>query len=121
MIRATKSLRELSRSIMSGLESFSSCTFPPNFLSCIFCGIVCVNTTPVTGLRWWRTPTYLLNLAQDEVGLKEWLTSLRTAHKCSLELLANMARKAGKIYGTDLDSNNRHHSSPVASRSANGN
>lgn len=58
---------------------------------------------------------------QDEVGLKEWLTSLRTAHKCSLELLANMARKAGKIYGTDLDSNNRHHSSPVASRSANGN
>jgi hypothetical protein len=58
---------------------------------------------------------------QDEIGLKEWLTSLKTAHKCSLELLANMARKAGKIYGTDLDSNNRHHNSPVASRSANGN
>jgi len=58
---------------------------------------------------------------QDEIGLKEWLTSLKTAHKCSLELLANMARKAGKIYGTDLDSNNLYHNSPVASRSANGN
>jgi len=62
--------------------------------------------------------------SQDEIGLKEWLTSLRSAHKCSLELLANMARKAGKIYGTDLESNNRlhgHSNSPVASRSANGN
>ncbi len=62
---------------------------------------------------------------QDEIGLKEWLLSLRSAHKGSLELLANMARKAGKIYGTDLDSNNRqlthhHHSSPMASRSSNG-
>ena len=61
---------------------------------------------------------------QDEIGLKEWLLSLRTAHKNSLELLANMARKAGKIYGTDRESNNRQQSfqnSPVASRSANGN
>jgi len=60
---------------------------------------------------------------QDEIGLKEWLLSLRTAHKNSLELLANMARKAGKIYGTDRESNNRQQSfqnSPVASRS-NGN
>jgi len=61
---------------------------------------------------------------QDEIGLKEWLLSLRAAHKNSLELLANMARKAGKIYGTDRGSNNRPQSfqnSPVASRSANGN
>jgi len=61
---------------------------------------------------------------QDEIGLKEWLLSLRTAHKNSLELLANMARKAGKIYGTDRESNNRQQTfqnSPVASRSANGN
>lgn len=61
---------------------------------------------------------------QDEIGLKEWLLSLRAAHKNSLELLANMARKAGKIYGTDRESNNRPQSfqnSPVASRSANGN
>ena len=40
-------------------------------------------------------------ILQDEIGLKEWATSLRTAHKMSLELLSNMARKAGKIYGTD--------------------
>lgn len=60
---------------------------------------------------------------QDEIGLKEWLLSLRSAHKGSLELLANMARKAGKIYGTDLEANNRqltHHNSPIASRSTNG-
>ncbi|XP_057381863.1 G protein-coupled receptor kinase 1-like isoform X1 [Daphnia carinata] len=60
---------------------------------------------------------------QDEIGLKEWLHSLRTAHKGSVELLANMARKAGKIYGTDLDANNRQltlHNSPLASRSTNG-
>jgi beta-adrenergic-receptor kinase len=55
--------------------------------------------------------------------LKEWLHSLRTAHKGSVELLANMARKAGKIYGTDMDANNRQltqHNSPLASRSTNG-
>lgn len=40
-------------------------------------------------------------LPQDEIGLKEWALSLRSAHKCSAELLASMARKAGKIYGTD--------------------
>lgn len=38
---------------------------------------------------------------QDEIGLKEWAISLRSAHKCSQELLASMAKKAGKIYGTD--------------------
>lgn len=60
---------------------------------------------------------------KDEIGLKEWLHSLRTAHKGSVELLANMARKAGKIYGTDMDANNRQltlHNSPLASRSTNG-
>merc|ERR1719266_2925444 len=37
----------------------------------------------------------------DEIGLKEWSSSLRTAHKCSFELLSSLAKKAGKIYGTD--------------------
>ncbi|XP_076069167.1 G protein-coupled receptor kinase 1 isoform X1 [Oratosquilla oratoria] len=37
----------------------------------------------------------------DEIGLKEWSLSLRSAHRMSQELLSNMARKAGKIYGTD--------------------
>ena len=36
----------------------------------------------------------------DEIGLKEWSLSLRSAHKCSLELLSSLAKKAGKIYGT---------------------
>ena len=36
----------------------------------------------------------------DEIGLKEWSVSLRTAHKCSTELLSGLAKKAGKIYGT---------------------
>lgn len=40
---------------------------------------------------------------QDEIGLKEWALSLRSAHKCSLELLGSMAKKAGKIYGTERD------------------
>jgi len=35
----------------------------------------------------------------DEIGLKEWSASLRTAHKCSVELLSGL-KKAGKIYGT---------------------
>jgi beta-adrenergic-receptor kinase len=36
----------------------------------------------------------------DEIGLKEWSVSLRTAHKCSQKLLAGLAKKAGRIYGT---------------------
>ena len=38
----------------------------------------------------------------DEIGLKEWSISLRTALKCSHELLSGL-KKAGKIYGTTAD------------------
>ena len=44
--------------------------------------------------------------SQDEIGLKEWVLSLRSAHKTSLDMLGKMAKKAGKIYGTELDSAN---------------
>lgn len=44
-------------------------------------------------------------LLQDEIGLKEWAFSLRSAHKKSQELLGSMARKAGKIYGSERDAN----------------
>lgn len=54
---------------------------------------------------------------QDEIGLKEWLTSLKSTHKLSQELLSSMAKKAGKIYGTD--SNNRN--AIIATRNTNGN
>lgn len=40
----------------------------------------------------------------DEIGLKEWSSQLRIAHKCSFELLSSLAKKAGKIYGTDSSS-----------------
>ncbi|PBC27456.1 G protein-coupled receptor kinase [Apis cerana cerana] len=39
----------------------------------------------------------------DEISLKEWALSLRSAHKCSMEMLGSMAKKAGKIYGTERD------------------
>ena len=45
----------------------------------------------------------ICTLLQNEIGLKEWASSLRTAHEMSLELLKNMARKAGKIYGAGAD------------------
>lgn len=35
--------------------------------------------------------------------MKEWALSLRSAHKLSQELLGSMAKKAGKIYGTERD------------------
>lgn len=44
-----------------------------------------------------------LPLLQDEIGLKEWALSMRSAHKLSQELLGSMAKKAGKIYGTDRE------------------
>lgn len=40
---------------------------------------------------------------QDEISLKEWHTSMRTAHKVSSELLQRMGRKAIKIYGVNHD------------------
>ncbi|KAK0421219.1 hypothetical protein QR680_015121 [Steinernema hermaphroditum] len=39
----------------------------------------------------------------DEISLKEWHTSLRTAHRVSSELLQRMGRKAIKIYGVNHD------------------
>lgn len=63
---------------------------------------------------------FFLLFFQDEIGLNEWSISLRNAHKHTLELLSSMARKAGKIYGADIDSNSKN--SPVVNRerSANG-
>ncbi|XP_063972850.1 G protein-coupled receptor kinase 1 [Diachasmimorpha longicaudata] len=52
----------------------------------------------------------------DEISLKEWSLSLRSAYKNSMEMLGNMARKAGKIYGTERDA-----VIPPIQRSANGN
>uniref|UniRef100_F1KWC8 G protein-coupled receptor kinase n=1 Tax=Ascaris suum TaxID=6253 RepID=F1KWC8_ASCSU len=40
---------------------------------------------------------------QDEISLREWHTSLRTAHRVSSELLQRMGRKAIKIYGINHD------------------
>lgn len=57
---------------------------------------------------------------QDEIGLKEWALSLRSAHKCSQELLGSMAKKAGKIYGTEREGNNKT-AIIAAQRNANGN
>ena len=37
----------------------------------------------------------------DEIGLKEWSTSLQSAYKNSNELFSGLAKKAGKIYGAD--------------------
>ncbi|UYV84956.1 ADRBK2 [Cordylochernes scorpioides] len=54
----------------------------------------------------------------DEIGLKEWLLSLKQTYKNSQELLSSMARKAGKIYGTERNS---VLSSAVSRASTNGN
>ena len=37
----------------------------------------------------------------DEIGLKEWANSLYSAYQKSHELFSGLAKKAGKIYGTD--------------------
>lgn len=55
---------------------------------------------------------------QDEIGLKEWALSLRTAHKTSQELLNSVAKKAGKIYGTGKEQKLSHVNN---ARNANGN
>ena len=47
----------------------------------------------------------LLYLFKDEIGLKEWLISLKSTHKDSLELLSSMAKKATKIYGSHTTDN----------------
>ena len=41
--------------------------------------------------------------SDDKIGLKEWIQSLQAAHKYSLELLSSVAKKGGKVYGTDDD------------------
>lgn len=52
----------------------------------------------------------------DEIGLSQWVQCLRSTHKLSLEVLGKMAKKAGKIYGTEVDSGGGLHSQ----RSTNG-
>ena len=47
-----------------------------------------------------KNDTKMVLTSNDEIGLKEWSSSLRAAHKCSFELLSSLAKKAGKIYGT---------------------
>ena len=40
----------------------------------------------------------------DEIGLKEWSISLRNTLRNSHELLASLAKKACKMYGTETTS-----------------
>uniref|UniRef100_A0A6P6Y3W6 [G-protein-coupled receptor] kinase n=1 Tax=Dermatophagoides pteronyssinus TaxID=6956 RepID=A0A6P6Y3W6_DERPT len=40
----------------------------------------------------------------DDIGLREWLQSLKSTYKDSLEMLKNIAKKATKIYGTTENS-----------------
>ncbi|XP_043478463.1 G protein-coupled receptor kinase 1 isoform X2 [Leptopilina heterotoma] len=63
-----------------------------------------------------RDAKIVLTNPEDEISLKEWALSLRMAHKNSMEMLGSMARKAGKIYGTERDV-----VSPPTQRSTNGN
>lgn len=56
----------------------------------------------------------------DEIGLKEWSISLRTALKCSHELLSGL-KKAGKIYGTsEAASASASNTGPAANTSTTG-
>ncbi|XP_033229773.1 G protein-coupled receptor kinase 1 [Belonocnema kinseyi] len=63
-----------------------------------------------------RDAKIVLTNPEDEISLKEWALSLRMAHKNSMEMLGSMARKAGKIYGTE-----REVVIPPSQRSTNGN
>lgn len=40
---------------------------------------------------------------KDEIGLKEWSVSLRSPYNQSQAILNSMAKKAGKIYGTERE------------------
>ena len=56
----------------------------------------------VLRLREGSNPGKVVLTNPDEIGLKEWSLSLRTALKHSHELLSGL-KKAGKIYGTAPD------------------
>ena len=53
----------------------------------------------------------------DEIGLKEWSSSLRNAHKVSTELFSSLAKKAGRIYGTDGASSSANSAASAVSTS----
>ena len=55
----------------------------------------------------------------DEIGLKEWSVSLRTALKCSHELLSGL-KKAGKLYGSTTTAPSSTEA-PVSSSNCTGN
>lgn len=44
----------------------------------------------------------MITNTKDEIGLKEWHVSLKSAYKESLDMLTTMAEKATKIYGTEI-------------------
>lgn len=54
----------------------------------------------------------------DEIALKEWLCSLISTHKDSVELLGNMAKKATRIYGAENRSNTTSHLTGLNSSSS---
>ncbi|VDD92480.1 unnamed protein product [Enterobius vermicularis] len=60
-------------------------------------------TTIVIKLKEGFKETKLVLTNHDEISLREWHTSLRTAHRVSSELLQRMGRKAIKIYGVNHD------------------
>lgn len=95
--------------------------------SCIVLRMQALKVSVDIKWRCWRIQLFLVKDGKkekvtltnpDEIGLKEWLQSLRATHKKSQELLASMTGKVGKIYGTD--SNNKNNQA-IIPKSANGN
>ena len=57
--------------------------------------------------------SYLKTFFQDQIAQKEWIQSIRNAHKTSQELLGSITnKKVGKIYGTEDSSNKTANISP---------
>ncbi|KAG1691855.1 G protein-coupled receptor kinase 1 [Nymphon striatum] len=58
----------------------------------------------------------------DEIGLKEWSASLKSTHRHSQELLGSVAKKAGKIYGSEgMGGGTINNKTNLVPRSTNGN
>lgn len=52
--------------------------------------------------------TNLFIFSQDQIAQKEWIQSIRNAHRTSQELLGSITnKKVGKIYGTEVDVSNK--------------
>lgn len=64
--------------------------------------------------------TITFSALQDKVLINQWKDEIINGFKLSTQIMANMNKKASKMYGAEINSSNSEYRPPLEHRNSNG-